>query len=79
MDAHLPQVWQCLQLGDQQYQPTDPKLVQQKQQARAWLDSFKRSLPAEAHAYMQYVVDRMWGAVQHGRDPLAAVGIEPLE
>jgi hypothetical protein len=81
IDAHIPQVWQCLQLqlGDQQYQPTDPGLVQQKQQARAWLNSFKKSLPAEAHGYMQYIVSRMCGAVQQGRDPLAAAGMKPLE
>jgi hypothetical protein len=81
IDAHIPQIWQCLQLqlGDQQYQPTDPGLVQQKQQARAWLNSFKKSLPAEAHGYMQYIVSRMCGAVQQGRDPLAAAGIKPLE
>jgi hypothetical protein len=79
INNHLPQVWQCLQLEAARYQPTDPELIKQKQQAHAWLDSFKQSLPQEAHGYMKLVVSRMIAAAQQGRDPLAAVGIVPID
>jgi hypothetical protein len=74
INRFIPTVWYCLLLINHTSGPMTEDILQKRQRAQQWINSFKTSLPVEGLNYTWQVLRWMRAEQKAGRDPLVSIG-----
>lgn len=76
INRYVPQVWYCLRITGNKFEPISADDLHRRNRAQQWLTSFKMTLPVEGRTYISGVLRWMYSEQAAGRDPLVSIGYQ---